>query len=138
MCFLSLGVATQSRNNLPCAFTAEHSHKRLSSHNHLSRPSPAINSNMCLFSSSPPRGRRHGYVEEVVVAARPVSRHSHRSQHHHGHTHGRTSYTSVTRTTSQRPTSATYYTSSPRVSQTSYRRSGPVVVEQRRSTGYYR
>ena len=85
---------------------------------------------MCLFST-PKKHRRSHYVEEVVVAPRPVSRHS-----HHGGHHGRSSYTSVTRTT--RPTSREYYTSAPRASQSSYRRSGPVVVEQRRSSRSYR
>jgi hypothetical protein len=75
-------------------------------------------------------------VEEVYVAPRPVSRHSHHSHHHHP-SHGRSSYTSVTRT-SARPSSRTYVAASPRMSQNSYRRSGPVVVEQRRSTRSYR
>lgn len=91
---------------------------------------------MCLSFSTP---KRRVYREEVYVAPRPVSRHSHHS-HHHGHGHhghsNRASYTSVTRTSS-RPVSRGYV-ATPRMSQTSYRRSGPVVVEQRRSTGYYR
>ncbi|XMA20752.1 hypothetical protein WAI453_013543 [Rhynchosporium graminicola] len=87
---------------------------------------------MCLFST--PKKHRRSYVEEVYVAPRPVSRHSHHS-HHHGHGgHGRSSYTSVTRTS--RPVSREYV--APRMSQSSYRRSVPVVVEQRHSTRSYR
>ncbi|KAL2060373.1 hypothetical protein VTL71DRAFT_9768 [Oculimacula yallundae] len=87
---------------------------------------------MCLFSS--PKKHHRRYVEEVYVAPRPVSRHSHHS-HHHGHgSHGRSSYTSVTRTS--RPVSREYI--APRMSQSSYRRSVPVVVEQRHSTRSYR
>ncbi|KAG4436604.1 hypothetical protein IFR05_007924 [Cadophora sp. M221] len=89
---------------------------------------------MCLFSS-PKKHHRRSYVEEVYVAPRPVSRHSHHSHHHHGHGgHGRSSYTSVTRTS--RPVSREYV--APRMSQSSYRRSVPVVVEQRHSTRSYR
>jgi hypothetical protein len=83
---------------------------------------------MCLFSSPKPR-RRHAYIEETY-APRPVSRHSH---HHHGG-HGRSSYTSVTRTS--RPVSREYIAPA-RMSQNSYRRSAPVVVEERRSTRSY-
>jgi hypothetical protein len=87
---------------------------------------------MCLFSTPSKKHHRHrsAYVEEVYVAPRPVSRHSHRGN-------GRTSYTSVTRTTS-RPVSREYITTAPRMSQNSYRRSAPIVVEQRRSTRSYR
>jgi len=84
---------------------------------------------MCLFST-PHRHRNHRVVEEVYVAPRPVSSH----HHHHHHNNGRSSYTSVTRTS--RPVSKEYIP--PRLSQTSYRRSVPVVVEQRRSTRSYR
>lgn len=84
---------------------------------------------MCLFSS-PKKHHRAAYVEEVYVAPRPVSRHSHHS-HHHG---GRSSYTSVTRTS--RPVSRGYV--APRMSQSSYRHSTPVVVQSRTSTRSYR
>merc|ERR1712225_46108 len=85
--------------------------------------------------SCPKKHHRRSYVEEVYVAPRPVSRHSHHSHHHHGHGgHGRSSYTSVTRTS--RPVSREYI--APRMSQSSYRRSVPVVVEQRHSTRSYR
>ena len=95
---------------------------------------PSTQLTMCLFSS-PKKHHRRSYVEEVYVAPRPVSRHSHHSHHHHGHGgHGRSSYTSVTRTS--RPVSREYIT--PRMSQSSYRRSVPVVVEQRHSTRSYR
>lgn len=90
-------------------------------------PNPT-NSKMCLFST-PSKHRRHAYIEETYIAPRPVSR-----SHHHHHGHGRSSYTSVTRTS--RPVSREYIT--PRMSQNSYRRSGPVVVEQRRSRTSYR
>lgn len=82
---------------------------------------------MCLFS----RPRRRTYVEEVYVAPRPVSRHSHRSHHH-----GRTSYTSVTRTSQ-----AVSPVVVPRLSQSTYRQYStpvPVVVQERRSTTRYR
>jgi hypothetical protein len=85
---------------------------------------------MCLFSSPKPR-RRHAYIEETYIAPRPVSR----SHHHHHGSHGRASYTSVTRTS--RPVSREYIAPA-RVSQSSYRRSAPVVVEERRSTRSYR
>merc|ERR1712093_522942 len=95
---------------------------------------PSKQITMCLFSS-PKKHHRRSYVEEVYVAPRPVSRHSHHSHHHHGHGgHGRSSYTSVTRTS--RPVSREYI--APRMSQSSYRRSVPVVVEQRHSTRSYR
>ncbi|KAF8860879.1 hypothetical protein BDZ45DRAFT_741033 [Acephala macrosclerotiorum] len=67
---------------------------------------------MCLFSTPSQKHRKHRYVEEVYVAPRPVSRHSH--HHHHGH-NGRASYNSVTRVT----------TTTPRMSQNSFRRSVP-------------
>ncbi len=81
---------------------------------------------MCLFST-PKKHHRHRYVEEVYIAPRPVSRHS----HHHDH-NGRASYTSVTRTSS-RPVAV--YVDAPRMSQSSYRRSGPVIVEETRRSG---
>ncbi|KAI9048349.1 hypothetical protein LZ554_008141 [Drepanopeziza brunnea f. sp. 'monogermtubi'] len=98
---------------------------------------------MCLFSAPKKKHHRRSYVEEVYVAPRPVSRHSHRSHHHHqGGGHGRSSYTSVTRTSTHRPVSRSreYVAAGPRVSQSSYRRHGstPVIVEQRRSTRSYR
>lgn len=129
-CFLSISASYQySRKFATYSSQASPSQNK----NHTIQ-TPQTQFKMCLFSS--PK-RRHHYVEEVVVAPRPVSRHSHHSHHHHGShgSHGRASYTSVTRTT--RPTSTGYYPS-PRVSQSSYRRSVPVVVEQRRSTRSYR
>ncbi|KAJ5038630.1 uncharacterized protein L3040_006311 [Drepanopeziza brunnea f. sp. 'multigermtubi'] len=101
---------------------------------------------MCLFSAPAKKHHRRSYVEEVYVAPRPVSRHSHRSHHaHHHHPGGgpgRSSYTSVTRTSTHRPVSRSreYVATGPRVSQSSYRQHGraPVIVEQRRSTRSYR
>lgn len=89
------------------------------------QPIPPLKMCLPVVSSSPKKQHRHRYVEEVYVAPRPVSRHSH---NHYGG--GRSSYTSVTRTS--RPASATYY-AAPRMSQNSYRRSGPIIVEERRN-----
>lgn len=100
---------------------------------HTYQISNTTDNEMCLFSSGKKHHRKH-YVEEVYVAPRPVSRHSH---HHHSHS-PRASYSSVTRTTARPVSRGAVYVEQPRMSQSSYRRSGPVVVEQRRSTRSYR
>jgi hypothetical protein len=102
---------------------------------------------MCF--TEPSHSSRHGkryYKEEreVVIAPRPVKHSHHHTSSHRNSYNGapaRTSYTQVTRTVA-RPASSTRvvaYVPSPRQSTSSYRRSGPVIVEQqRRSTQYIR
>ena len=102
-----------------------------------------ISHKMCfteLFRSSRHGKRHHKEEREVAIAPRPVRvHHYNNSGHRHSATPARTSYTQVTRTVS-RPVSSSrvVYAPSPRQSTSSYRRSGPVVVEQRRSTQYIR
>jgi hypothetical protein len=101
--------------------------------------------NMCFTepSYSSRNGKRYYKEErEVVVQPRPVRHHHQSSGHRHSHsgTPARTSYTSVTRTVA-RPVSSSRvaYVPSPRQSTNSYRRSGTVIVDQRRrSTQYVR
>jgi len=102
---------------------------------------------MCF--TEPSHSSRHGkryYKEEreVVIAPRPVKNHHHHTSSHrssYSGTPARTSYTQVTRTVAARPANGgrVTYVPSPRQSTNSYRRSGPVIVEQqRRSTQYIR
>lgn len=73
---------------------------------------------MC-FGAEPKRGRDGGYYyrEEITPATR-------KRHHHHHHQPARASYHSHTSRHS-------HYGHSPRASVSSYRASGPVVVEQR-------
>jgi hypothetical protein len=102
---------------------------------------------MCF--TEPSHSSRHGkryYKEEreVVIAPRPVKNYNHHTSSHrssYSGTPARTSYTQVTRTVAARPANGgrVTYVPSPRQSTNSYRRSGPVIVEQqRRSTQYIR
>lgn len=99
---------------------------------------------MCF--TEPSHSSRHGkryYKEEreVVAAPRPVRVHNHYSsghRHNHSGTPVRNSYTEVTRTVRPVGSNRAAYVPSPRQSSSSYRRSGPVLVEQRRSTQYLR
>ncbi len=114
-----------SRCNTPSATATPHLKALLLLHPARKSADRNTKITMCLFST-PKKHHKHRYVEEVYVAPRPVSRHSHRDRN------GRASYTSVTRTSS-RPVAV--YVDAPRMSQSSYRRSGPIIVEETRRSG---